>query len=316
MTKPLRCDILKSSNIPVFEVCIVQLSVKKRGQPPNDLRFKTGPIYIGRQVGSQVFLPDRSVSRQHSVIYQDSSQKWIVEDLGSTNKTYVNNQAVHKQFLKHNDLLNVGDFLIRVSLEEPETPIVAGDQRVATPIHLDDTVAGEAAEIQQIVRLTDAKQSPPISIPAKRIHDIQKAMKEITKTTSIGQLHGRLLSVMLKQFTAHSAWAALRTDPAEPMTIEDGKKVSSLHIDKNALAMPMKIPHAMEKHKYLLLPQIPRMHQVDRTRSVMIAPILQSRNCLGVLYVSNTVDHQPYELADLDYLILISLIAENQIEKF
>ena len=293
----------------------MQLSVKKRGQPPNDLRFKTGPIYIGRQVGSQVFLPDRSVSRQHSVIYQDSAQKWLIEDLGSTNKTYVNNQAVHKQYLKDNDLLNVGDFIIRVTLKEPEiTP--STPQTAATPIHLDDTIAGDVTDTQQIIRLTDAKQSPPISIPAKRVKDIRQALKEISRTTTIGQLHSCLLTLLLHQFTAHNAWAALRTETSETMAIESGRKVTSQRVEKDALAMPIKISYAMEKQRYLLIPQIPRMQQIDRTRSVMIAPILQSRNCLGVLYASNSVDHQPFELADLDYLILLSIITENQIEKF
>ena len=96
----------------------MQLSVKKRGQAANELRFKTGPIYIGRQVGSQVFLPDRSVSRQHAVIYQDASGQWLVEDLASTNKTYVNNTAVHKCPLNDDDIIKTGDFIIRVILKK------------------------------------------------------------------------------------------------------------------------------------------------------------------------------------------------------
>ena len=293
----------------------MQLSVKKRGQPANDVRFKTGPIYIGRQVGSQVFLPDKSVSRQHSVIYQDSVNNWLIEDLGSTNKTYVNNQAVHKQILKDNDLINVGDFLIRLTLKDiEENPLSPAQQ--PRPIHLDDTVAGMNTGIQQIVRQPGAKQAPPITMPPNRAKDIPHALKSILKTTSAGELHRQLIDLLLHQFSAHDAWAALSTDPLGVMAIEGGRQISSQKIEKDSLAMPIKISYAMEKQKYLLIPQLPQRLQTNRTRSLMIAPILQGRNCLGVLYASNTAEHEPYTLADLDYLMIISMICESQLERF
>lgn len=292
----------------------MQLSVKKRGQPANDIRFKTGPVYIGRQVGSQVFLPDRSVSRQHSVIYQDSAQNWLIEDLGSTNKTYVNNQAVHKHNLKDNDLVNVGDFLIRITLKEPDPAQI--NQPKIKPIHLDDTVAGLNTDIQQIIRQPSAKQAPPISFPADRARHITHALKSIMKTTSIGELHSELIHIMHHQFAAHDAWVALTSEPSTEMAIEGGRQISSQKIKKDQLAMPIKISYAIEKQKYMLIPQLPPRLQTNRTRSLMIAPILQGRNCLGVLYASNTAEHEPYTLADLDYLMVISMIAESQLERF
>ena len=137
----------------------MQLSVKKRGQAPNELRFKTGPIYIGRQVGSQVFLPDRSVSRQHSVIYQDSSSKWMIADLASTNKTIVNNTAIHKCPISDNDVIKTGDFIIRVMLDETAK---ADTSRVEKQIHLDDTIADGIDITGQIVRQPMARNAPPM----------------------------------------------------------------------------------------------------------------------------------------------------------
>ena len=86
----------------------------------NELNFDRGPIYVGRQMGSQVFLPDKAVSRQHAVFYTTKDGAWVVEDLGASNKTYVNSEVIHKTELKHNDIVRIADFLIRVSLEADE----------------------------------------------------------------------------------------------------------------------------------------------------------------------------------------------------
>ena len=291
----------------------MQLSVKKRGHPPNDLRFKTGPIYIGRQVGSQIFLPDKSVSRQHAVIYQDSTQKWVIEDLASTNKTYVNKQAIHKHPIKDDDILKVGDFIIRVSFKEPKKDNSLIPKK---SIHLDDTIAEGFTDLQQIIRQPEAKNAPPISLPASRSKDLRKALKAILKTKSMGELHLQLISLMLGQFSAHDAWAAIRTNPDEPMAIEGGRQISSEIIRKDQLAMHVKISYAMEKQKFILIPQLPRRLNPGRVRSIMIAPIVQGKKCLGALYLNNATEHERFELADLDYLLILTAIAESQLERF
>jgi pSer/pThr/pTyr-binding forkhead associated (FHA) protein len=47
----------------------MRLVVKQNGRTVNEFRFTKGPIYIGRQESSQVFLHDGAVSRQHAVIF-------------------------------------------------------------------------------------------------------------------------------------------------------------------------------------------------------------------------------------------------------
>lgn len=290
----------------------MQLSVKKRGQAANELRFKTGPIYIGRQVGSQVFLPDRSVSRQHAVIYQDASGQWLVEDLASTNKTYVNNTAVHKCPLNDDDIIKTGDFIIRVILKKPEE---TSDSQLKKPIHLDDTIADGFDDLQQIVRQPQAKNTPPLSFPAKRIKDLQKASSLIVRTSSVKELHRTLIDLMHSQFSAYNAWAALRKEATGPMIIETGRSITSELVKRYELGMHIKISYVLEKQRYILIPQIPRRLNPGRTRSVMIAPILLDRKCFGALYASNTAEHEHYGLADLDYLAILATLTANQIER-
>jgi two-component system cell cycle response regulator len=80
-------------------------------------------IVIGRSVESQVYIDDKSLSRSHAKFAVSGSEVLII-DLGSTNKTYVNNKVVpplSSCTLKNNDQIKTGNvifkFLEKGSLE-------------------------------------------------------------------------------------------------------------------------------------------------------------------------------------------------------
>jgi pSer/pThr/pTyr-binding forkhead associated (FHA) protein len=98
----------------------MRLTIKRGDDLVNELRFSQGPIYIGRQIGSHVFLSDRAISRQHTVIYTTTDGKWFVEDLDSANKTYLNNEVVHKVEIKNGDVIKVADFHIEIYMDESD----------------------------------------------------------------------------------------------------------------------------------------------------------------------------------------------------
>jgi hypothetical protein len=53
-----------------------------------------GQVQIGRSADCQIILDDDYVSTRHARVLADSSGGWYVEDLGSTNGTYVNGQRI------------------------------------------------------------------------------------------------------------------------------------------------------------------------------------------------------------------------------
>ena len=59
----------------------MRLVVKRDGHTVNEFQFDKGPIHIGRHADSQIFLPDRIISRHHAVIFRTQDGKWTVEDL-------------------------------------------------------------------------------------------------------------------------------------------------------------------------------------------------------------------------------------------
>ena len=62
------------------------------GQPPKRLVLD-GPVVVGRATDCQLWLDDRRMSRRHCRLERVDG-RWFVEDLGSTNGTFVGDQRV------------------------------------------------------------------------------------------------------------------------------------------------------------------------------------------------------------------------------
>ncbi len=63
---------------------------------------------MGRTAENDLQLPLDDVSRQHARIFC-RNEEFFIEDLGSTNGTYVNGIAVVKCVLRNNDQIEIGD---------------------------------------------------------------------------------------------------------------------------------------------------------------------------------------------------------------
>ncbi len=279
----------------------MRLFVNLSGSSVNELRFTRGPIYIGRQLGSQVFLADTAVSRQHAVFYTTKDGNWILDDLDSANKTFVNKKAVHKCEIQDGDIVQIADFSIEVQLQEPD------ETQVAQAIHAADTMAGIRPDLYTVIRQPNAADAPPIKMPARRVKDLSTAIRQIHKTKDLADLHSGLIDILFKQFAARDVWVALRKNPDGPMEYKGGKKITRETVKRLDLAVPQSLAEAIEKRKYILVHQLPREVIRAGIRSAIISPIVRDRKCYGAMYIQNSTDHGHYGLEHLDYLLLLSI---------
>ena len=291
----------------------MRLIVKKGGQTVNELRFDRGPVYIGRHEHSQIFLPDRAVSRQHAAIFAAQDGTWVLEDLDSANKTFLNDKAIHKAPIKTGDRIHVGDFEIEVTL----------DADAGKTIHLEDTLmpapresspASSAPDREIIVRKPDVELAPDINLPAMRVKDFQQATEAICKSNGPDEVLKTLLSITLKQFRANNSWCALRALPEGPMTVHAGRNRDGGTLELADIKVHKKISLAIEQQEFLLLPRFPL--QDGKPCSAMIAPIIDPSGCFGVLYVDNAGEKRYYTLSDLDYLMLLAIHTAAIVENF
>lgn len=67
---------------------------------------------LGRRPYNDVVIDNLAVSGEHAVLQMTGADVHI-EDLNSTNGTYINGKAIKKQLLKHNDTIEVGKHKIK-----------------------------------------------------------------------------------------------------------------------------------------------------------------------------------------------------------
>jgi diguanylate cyclase (GGDEF)-like protein len=82
---------------------------------------------IGRADDCGIVLSSKDVSRRHAVITNEGSQ-YFVEDLDSTNGTFVNGQRVTKAALQPGDEISVGDYTF--CFDDGSTPYSCPDETV------------------------------------------------------------------------------------------------------------------------------------------------------------------------------------------
>jgi pSer/pThr/pTyr-binding forkhead associated (FHA) protein len=66
-------------------------------------------VAIGRSIESPIFLDDVTVSRKHALIVKEADS-FKIQDQGSLNGTYVNNQSVSDAPLSTGDEIQIGKF--------------------------------------------------------------------------------------------------------------------------------------------------------------------------------------------------------------
>lgn len=72
---------------------------------------------LGRRPYNDIVIDNLAVSGEHAVL-QMAGQDVFIEDLNSTNGTYINGKAVKKQLLQHNDTVEIGKYKIKYLVED------------------------------------------------------------------------------------------------------------------------------------------------------------------------------------------------------
>ena len=80
--------------------------------------LERGTLVLGRGQDADIRFEDELVSRRHCALSFDG-QSVTVEDLGSTNGTFVDGNYVHKQILDSENRLQIGKMVLKIAYKDP-----------------------------------------------------------------------------------------------------------------------------------------------------------------------------------------------------
>ena len=94
-----------------------KLVVSLDGVVIKEVQITKDKTTLGRRPYNDIVIDNLAVSGEHAVLQMVGADVFI-EDLNSTNGTYINGKAIKKQLLTHNDTVEIGKYKIKFLVDE------------------------------------------------------------------------------------------------------------------------------------------------------------------------------------------------------
>ena len=95
----------------------MRILMKFNGRVVRDMETDKNEITIGRDPENDIQIDSLAVSRVHARIVTGPNY-YLIEDLNSTNSTFVNGKKINKKYLMENDEINIGKHYLFVYFEK------------------------------------------------------------------------------------------------------------------------------------------------------------------------------------------------------
>lgn len=282
------------------------LEIRQDGAAPLRKAVPSAPgtVVIGRHAGCDVVLNHPSVSRKHAELERLPAGGWRIRDLKSRNGTRVNEVPVVEQPLRGGELLQIGQFALR--LVDEDQPSVAGLSRAPAT---DDTPT---------YSITLIRNFEPPRISASQISTILAFGRELLGTSDAAARLRRLVGLAVGEelggwwaYTLRVSKDLQALDPVnlcDPQTSAAGQ-ARDPHVSKSVLRSVVMNNEAVVANNLAQLSH----HQADLSiaadtaaYSAVACPLGSGAETMDLLYVI-----LPPRLGSVEWMTLLSLAVEQ-----
>jgi pSer/pThr/pTyr-binding forkhead associated (FHA) protein len=148
---------------------MIMLILQFEGHTLREITFGGMPLTIGRTPDNDIQIDNLAVSTHHAQV-EFGEDQLMVEDLGSLNGIFVNNQRVQKSPLRHGDTITIGkhQILVRITGSMTETAIYKeGPKKVLVP-KVDETMVLDTKKRREMIQqAVQPKDGAPLPTPPR-----------------------------------------------------------------------------------------------------------------------------------------------------
>lgn len=142
------------------QVVVYRLVLESQA-PPQEFPLMAEYVYIGRAPNNDIVIENEHVSRQHARLIRQKD-RYLLEDLDSTNGTFVNDQRItHAVLLQPGDRIRLGPEVV-LRFTGPEVDL---EPTVRVPV-VEEPAGPGSRTIQEEVRPAEPLVTPPPVSPA------------------------------------------------------------------------------------------------------------------------------------------------------
>jgi serine phosphatase RsbU (regulator of sigma subunit) len=254
---------------------------------------------IGRQPDAAVYLESLAVSRQHARVFADNGT-WFVEDLGSSNGTFVNGQAVTGRTpLTELDALQIGPYVLNLQPDRPTPP-----------------PDGREPVVKALVNVQSSNHTLFTQNPAYKLQVVLEIAQHLGRTLQTDALLGRLLDHLLRLFPQADRGMAIVCE-ADRLVVRAQRSRLASESQEFPFSRSL-VRRALDEGVGLLSEDVPGDSKLVLTatlvslnlRSFLCVPLLSPEGRrLGVLQLDCLRQGQAFRPEDLELLTAVALQA-------
>jgi adenylate cyclase len=298
------------------------------------------PVVIGRAPDCDLLLQHESISRQHARIAR-TDEGWVLRDLGSKNGSRVNTYRVTDQLLRNGNRIDLGAIRMYVEIG-PESaasrarvifdqnPAPTGYTEVLALNGLDDLLHAAGDLTSNPATFTSKSGLSGLGNEISRAPEgtgellrlVSESAESLLSCTTLPETLDRILSLVFDNLPVERGVICLYDaveQSIEPMAMRNREGVpdAPIEISSNITGV------AIDEKKAVLIKDTALDERFGGAESVlmmnihsaMCAPLLRDGNVSGYVYVDRQSATHPFEMAQLQALSILALLAAIAVEQ-
>lgn len=303
----------------------------KDGVPQPEFTLPAEPITMGRQADNAIVLKDSRVSRKHARI-EVTPEGVRLTDLESTHLTYLNEEPVSSEVLRHGDRISVAQIFDFFFFEQPDEELLnrllaggsaGGDDDDAYSAHLTQEMGNLMSSLRGD-SLMDSQAAGKLQNKVKQVVQELKSLYEITNAISAETDLNRVLELVvvhvIKATKAERGFVMLLVDgELKPVMARDQRgnlsEEESKQFSSTLAGKAVETQQTFVSKDTSADPEMATKSVVDyNIRSCICSPLQVKGKVIGCLYVDAKESIRSFTERDVDFFQALSGQAAIAIE--
>lgn len=316
--------------------CPVQL-IPKHPQPgfPEKYDLKDAQTTVGRHPSNTIVLPFESISRFHARLDR-RGDVFIVQDLNSSNGSYVNNERITQMTVHHGDLVTFGNVEFVFANEGTNSGVATHQSSIRgkdiVDIADDDDPSVSSSRMQSVKKVEDAQKdkSSVISSLADRkadkatlvklnarlrgLYELSEILRLAPGDTEEGIL-SRVLDVVLSAINADRGVILTRYSPEAEQFDVAAVKYADAPINPPKVVVSRTILEQVLSQKVAILSKDAQQDDrfeasesiiMSQVRSTICCPMVMGGKVMGILHLDTSTQGRSFGDDDLAFAMIIA----------
>jgi putative nucleotidyltransferase with HDIG domain len=271
-------------------------------------------LTIGRRSDNTIRLIDAKVSRNHAKILE-TDEGFLIEDMASSNGTFVNGENIESRLLKPGDTITIGFTELRFSERE------IGKSEVKDP-HTTIAIERRMPDLSQTEIAGQSSGSGGDDLSLQRLQAMMRMNRAMGGDLVLEMVLEKILEEIFLMFgPERGAVLALNEDTGELDIVCSKAKAGGNGLDTSLLSrsilnkvledsVGILVDDATKDDRFSLSESV----SLDKIRSALCVPLIRQNEVMGVIYLDASSQVRAFTESDLEHLISIAGPAAVQIQ--